>query len=118
MCFLVFYSESTTSASLNCVTLRSSSTPSLSPYPAPGGPTVSPAGENNAKQTAVANGQVPPAASLWHMSREVPPRFRNHQEPKILLKRGQSLDGISPFLHTGDQSNANTTQPSGGPITD
>ncbi|XP_053346473.1 trinucleotide repeat-containing gene 6B protein-like [Clarias gariepinus] len=104
--------ESTTSASLNCVTLRSSSTPSLSPYPAPGGPTVSPAGENNAKQTAVANGQVPPAASLWHMSREVPPRFRNHQEPKILLKRGQSLDGISPFLHTGDQSNANTTQPS------
>ncbi|KAB5517567.1 hypothetical protein PHYPO_G00168640 [Pangasianodon hypophthalmus] len=103
--------ESTTSAPFNCVTLRSSSTPSLSPYPAPGGPIVLPASDNNnAKQTTVANGQVPPAVSVWHMSREVPPRFRNHQEPKILLKRGQSLDGISPFLHTGDQSNANTTQ--------
>ncbi|KAI5624658.1 trinucleotide repeat-containingprotein 6B protein-like isoform X2 [Silurus asotus] len=43
------------------------------------------------------------------MSREVPPRFRNHQEHKILLKRGQSLDGISPFLHTGDQSHVTTT---------
>ncbi|KAG7326075.1 hypothetical protein KOW79_011000 [Hemibagrus wyckioides] len=102
--------ESTTPVPLNCVTLRSSSTPSLSPYPAPGGPAALPAGEDNAKQTTVANGQVSSALSLWHMSREVPPRFRNHQEPKILLKRGQSLDGISPFLHTGDQSNANTTQ--------
>ncbi|XP_060760116.1 trinucleotide repeat-containing gene 6B protein-like isoform X3 [Neoarius graeffei] len=102
--------ESTTPAPFNCVTLRSSSTPSLSPSPAPGGTTALPAGENNAKQTTVANGLVPSAASLWHMSRDVPPRFRNHQEPKILLKRGQSLDGISPFLHTGDQLNANTTQ--------
>ncbi|XP_060721170.1 trinucleotide repeat-containing gene 6B protein-like isoform X2 [Tachysurus vachellii] len=102
--------DSTTPVPLNCVTLRSSSTPSLSPYPALGGPAVLPAGESNEKQITVANGQVPPALSLWHMSREVPPRFRNHQEPKILLKRGQSLDGISPLLHTMDQSNASTTQ--------
>ncbi|XP_017337318.1 trinucleotide repeat-containing gene 6B protein isoform X3 [Ictalurus punctatus] len=102
--------DSITPAPFHCVTLRSSSTPSLSPLPAPGYAAVLPASENNAKQNTVANGQVPSAVSLWHMSREVPPRFRNHQEPKILLKRGQSLDGVSPFLHTGDQSNANTTQ--------
>ncbi|XP_046700423.1 trinucleotide repeat-containing gene 6B protein-like isoform X1 [Silurus meridionalis] len=92
--------ELSTPAPFNCVTLRCSSTPSLSPYPASVGPTLPPAGENNAKL---------PAVSLWHMSREVPPRFRNHQEHKILLKRGQSLDGISPFLHTGDQSHVTTT---------
>lgn len=116
LCLLMFQSESTTPVPFTCVALRSSSSPSLSPYPAPGGPTVLPAGENNAKQTTVANGQMSSAVSLWHMSRDVPPRFRNHQEPKILLKRGQSLDGISPFLHTGDQSNANTSQRSGEPI--
>lgn len=111
----MFQSELATPAAFNPVTLRSSSTPSLSPCLAAGGTTVLPAAENNAKQTTVANGQVPSAVSLWHMSCEVPPRFRNHQEPKILLKRGQSLDGISPFLLTGDQSDANTTQRSGGP---
>uniref|UniRef100_A0A8C1U021 Trinucleotide repeat containing 6B n=1 Tax=Cyprinus carpio TaxID=7962 RepID=A0A8C1U021_CYPCA len=46
-------------------------------------------GGNNAKWTAVANGQPPSVVSQCYMPREVPPRFHNQQEPKVLLKRGQ-----------------------------
>lgn len=37
----------------------------------------------------MADGQPPSAVSQRYMPREVPPRFRNQQEPKVLLKRGQ-----------------------------
>uniref|UniRef100_A0A3B1JGT4 Trinucleotide repeat containing adaptor 6Bb.1 n=1 Tax=Astyanax mexicanus TaxID=7994 RepID=A0A3B1JGT4_ASTMX len=82
---------------------------SSAPCPAPGGTAASPAGGNNAKRTTVANGQPPSGASARFMPREVPPRFRNQQEPKVLLKRGQPLVGdISLPIHTGELSNANT----------
>ncbi|XP_057182870.1 trinucleotide repeat-containing gene 6B protein isoform X2 [Triplophysa rosa] len=61
----------------------------LSPCPAVGGSSDPPEGGNNAKWTTVANGQPPSAVSQRYMPREVPPRFRNQQEPKVLLKRGQ-----------------------------
>uniref|UniRef100_A0A672KLE6 Trinucleotide repeat-containing gene 6B protein-like n=1 Tax=Sinocyclocheilus grahami TaxID=75366 RepID=A0A672KLE6_SINGR len=60
-----------------------------SPCPVVGGSSDPPEGGNNAKWTTVANGQPPSAVSQRYMPREVPPRFRNQQEPKVLLKRGQ-----------------------------
>ncbi|KAG9279148.1 trinucleotide repeat-containing gene 6B protein-like [Astyanax mexicanus] len=94
---------------VSCVSPRTASSPASAPCPAPGGTAASPAGGNNAKRTTVANGQPPSGASARFMPREVPPRFRNQQEPKVLLKRGQPLVGdISLPIHTGELSNANT----------
>ncbi|XP_035389130.1 trinucleotide repeat-containing gene 6B protein isoform X1 [Electrophorus electricus] len=74
---------------------------SVSPSPGPVPPTTSsiatpaagapPQGGNNAKRSAVANGQPSPStqAPQRYMPREVPPRFRCQQDHKVLLKRGQ-----------------------------
>ncbi|XP_076866498.1 trinucleotide repeat containing adaptor 6Bb.1 [Brachyhypopomus gauderio] len=83
------------------------------PGPAPGGPAAPPAGGNNAKRTTVANGQPSSGASVRCVSREVPPRFRNQQEPKVLLRRGQPLVGgatgdSSALVQKGELSNSNT----------
>lgn len=65
-----------------------SSTSSSTATPAAGAP---PQGGNNAKRSAVANGQPSPStqAPQRYMPREVPPRFRCQQDHKVLLKRGQ-----------------------------
>lgn len=65
-----------------------SSTTSSTATPAAGAP---PQGGNNAKRSAVANGQPSPStqAPQRYMPREVPPRFRCQQDHKVLLKRGQ-----------------------------
>ncbi|XP_050959433.1 LOW QUALITY PROTEIN: trinucleotide repeat-containing gene 6B protein-like [Labeo rohita] len=82
-------STSATSLVLTCASSRPSLTETTSPCPAVGGLSDPPEGGNNAKRTAVANGQPPSTVSQRYMPREVPPRFRNQQEPKVLLKRGQ-----------------------------
>ncbi|XP_051744960.1 trinucleotide repeat-containing gene 6B protein isoform X2 [Ctenopharyngodon idella] len=74
---------------LTCASLRPGPTETPSPCPVVGGSLDPPEGGNNAKRTAVADGQPPSAVSQRYMPREVPPRFRNQQEPKVLLKRGQ-----------------------------
>ncbi|XP_066530193.1 trinucleotide repeat-containing gene 6B protein-like [Hoplias malabaricus] len=95
------------------VSPRSSLSSASTPYPAPGGPAAPPVSGNNAKRTTVANGQPPSGASARFMPREVPPRFRNQQEPKVLLKRGQTLGGgatgdTSPPIHTTELLNASS----------
>ncbi|XP_016298274.1 trinucleotide repeat-containing gene 6B protein-like [Sinocyclocheilus anshuiensis] len=74
---------------LTSASLRPGPDEKNSPCPVVGGSSDPPEGENNAKWTTVANGQPSSAVSQRYMPREVPPRFRNQQEPKVLLKRGQ-----------------------------
>ncbi|XP_067310928.1 trinucleotide repeat-containing gene 6B protein isoform X2 [Pseudorasbora parva] len=78
-------------ASLSTLTCASARPGPETPPPcaAVGGSSDPPEGGNNAKWAAVADGQPPSAVSQRPMPREVPPRFRNQQEPKVLLKRGQ-----------------------------
>ncbi|XP_073713935.1 trinucleotide repeat-containing gene 6B protein [Misgurnus anguillicaudatus] len=102
---------------LTCTSSRPDFTQTISPCPVIGGSTNPPEGGNNAKWTTVANGQPPSAVSQRYMPREVPPRFRNQQEPKVLLKRGQPP--LSCMLLGGGQggdvtpsTNASTSDPS------
>ncbi|XP_059418672.1 trinucleotide repeat-containing gene 6B protein-like isoform X1 [Carassius carassius] len=74
---------------LTCASSQLGLAETTSPCPFVGGLPDPPEGGNNAKWTAVANGQPPSAVSQRYMPREVPPRFHNQQEPKVLLKRGQ-----------------------------
>ncbi|KAL0198970.1 hypothetical protein M9458_007510, partial [Cirrhinus mrigala] len=83
--------SATSLVTLTCASTRPSPAETTSPCPAVGGLSDPPEGGNNAKRTAVANGQPSSTVSQRYMPREVPPRFRNQQEPKVLLKRGQPL---------------------------
>uniref|UniRef100_A0A8C1U1W9 TNRC6 PABC binding domain-containing protein n=1 Tax=Cyprinus carpio TaxID=7962 RepID=A0A8C1U1W9_CYPCA len=74
---------------LTCASSRLGPAETTSPCPVVGGSPDPLEGGNNAKWTAVANGQPPSVVSQCYMPREVPPRFHNQQEPKVLLKRGQ-----------------------------
>ncbi|KTF99975.1 hypothetical protein cypCar_00019543 [Cyprinus carpio] len=74
---------------LTCTSSRLGPAETTSPCPVVGGSPDPLEGGNNAKWTAVANGQPPSVVSQCYMPREVPPRFHNQQEPKVLLKRGQ-----------------------------
>ncbi|CAM4320338.1 unnamed protein product [Leuciscus chuanchicus] len=76
-------------STLTCASSRPSPAETPSPCPVVGGLSGPPEGGNNAKRAAVADGQPPPTVSQRPMPREVPPRFRNTPEPKVLLKRGQ-----------------------------
>ncbi|XP_051569322.1 trinucleotide repeat-containing gene 6B protein-like [Myxocyprinus asiaticus] len=76
-------------ATLTCVSSRPGLTQTPSPCPVIGGSCDPLEGGNDAKGTAVANGLPLSTVSQCYMPREVPPRFRNQQEPKVLLKRGQ-----------------------------
>ncbi|XP_076856462.1 trinucleotide repeat-containing gene 6B protein isoform X2 [Brachyhypopomus gauderio] len=117
---------------------QSPATPSsVSPSPGPVPPTTSsiatpaagapPQGGNNAKRSAVANGQPSPStqAPQRYMPREVPPRFRCQQDHKVLLKRGQpplssmllgggNSGGDSPNATVAAASDSNLG--SGGPV--
>lgn len=92
-----------------------SSTTSSTATPAAGAP---PQGGNNAKRSAVANGQPSPSTQVpqRYMPREVPPRFRCQQDHKVLLKRGQPP--LSSMLlgggnSGGDSPNATVAAASG-----
>ncbi|XP_051988826.1 trinucleotide repeat-containing gene 6B protein-like [Xyrauchen texanus] len=83
------FPSATSLAGLTCVSSRPGFTQTPSPCPVVGGSCDTLEEGNDAKETAVANGLPLSTVSQHYMPREVPPRFRNQQEPKVLLKRGQ-----------------------------
>ncbi|XP_026066468.1 trinucleotide repeat-containing gene 6B protein-like [Carassius auratus] len=86
---LVLFPSPPSLVTLSSASLQPGSDKKNSPCRVVGGSSDPPEGGNNAKWTPVANGQPPSTVSQRFMPREVPPRFRNQQEPKVLLKRGQ-----------------------------